>query len=155
MRPSRASPARFHVASASRFAEKDPYRAVTHNKGIMNGVDAVVIATGNDWRAVEAGAHALASSTGRYRSLSRWRKGTDGGLQGELRIPMAVGTVGGMTKYHRCADLALRIMEIDGARDLEMIIACAGLAANLAALLALATEGIQRGHMRLHERHQP
>ena len=140
------------VIEAWRFADSDPYRAATHNKGIMNGIDAVAVATGNDWRAVEAGAHAFASMTGRYRSLSRWSKGADGALEGELVLPMAVGTVGGMTRYHGCAALALRLMEVGGARDLEMTMACAGLATNLAAILALATEGIQRGHMRLHGR---
>ena len=142
------------VIQAWRLADRDPYRAATHNKGIMNGIDAVAVASGNDWRAIEAGAHAFAASTGRYRSLSRWRKGAGGELEGELRMPMAIGTVGGMTKYHGCAALSLKIMEIESVKDLEMIMASAGLASNLAAMLALATEGIQRGHMRLHERHQ-
>jgi len=137
-----------------RLAENDPYRAATHNKGIMNGIDAVLVATGNDWRAVEAGAHAFAAASGRYRSLSRWTHGADGALEGELRIPMAVGIVGGMTKFHSCAALSLRIMEVSDVKDLEMIIASVGLASNLAAMLALATEGIQRGHMRLHARHE-
>ncbi len=141
------------VIEAFRFADCDPYRAATHNKGIMNGVDAVVVATGNDWRAVEAGAHAMASMTGRYRPLSHWWKSEDGALAGEIRLPVPVGITGGMTRYHRTADLALKIMEVSNVKDLEMIVACTGLASNLAAMLALATEGIQRGHMRLHQRH--
>ncbi len=141
------------MIEAYRLADSDPYRAATHNKGIMNGIDAVLMATGNDWRAVEAGAHAFAARTGRYRSLTRWEHGTDGALEGEIRVPMAVGIVGGMTKFHSCAALSLRIMEVSDAKDLEMIIASTGLASNLAAMLALATEGIQRGHMRLHGRH--
>jgi len=141
------------VIEAFKFADSDPYRAVTHNKGIMNGIDAVLIATGNDWRAVEAGAHAMACISGKYRSLTKWVKGDDGSLEGYIRLPMAVGIVGGMTKFHKCAELALKIMEISSAKDLEMVIACTGLASNLAALLALSTEGIQRGHMRLHQRH--
>jgi hydroxymethylglutaryl-CoA reductase len=141
------------VIDAYLLADHDPYRAATHNKGMMNGIDAVLVATGNDWRAVEAGAHAFAAATGRYRSLSRWTRGTDGALEGEVRVPMAVGIVGGMTKFHPCAALSLRIMEVSDAKDLEMIVACVGLASNLGAMLALATEGIQRGHMRLHARH--
>jgi hydroxymethylglutaryl-CoA reductase len=139
------------VAAASRFAEDDPYRAATHNKGIMNGVDAVVIATGNDWRGVEAGAHAFAASSGRYRPLGTWT--VEGELLvGRLIMPMAVGTVGGTLQVHRGAQLALRILGVRSARALGMIIGCVGLASNLAALRALATEGIQRGHMALHDR---
>jgi len=139
------------IAAASRFAEEDPYRAATHNKGIMNGVDAVVIATGNDWRGVEAGAHAYAASSGRYRPLATWR--IDGQrLIGRLAMPMAVGTVGGTLQAHRGARLALRILGVESARVLASIIGCVGLASNLAALRALATEGIQRGHMALHNR---
>jgi hydroxymethylglutaryl-CoA reductase len=139
------------IAAASRFAEDDPYRAATHNKGIMNGVDAVVIATGNDWRGVEAGAHAYAAATGRYRPLATWSLEGDA-LVGRLVMPMAVGTVGGTLQAHPSARLALRILEIASARDLGMVIGCVGLASNLAALRALATEGIQRGHMALHNR---
>jgi len=139
---------------AALLAASDPWRAATHNKGIMNGVDAVAVATGNDWRAIEAGAHAYAAMGGRYRSLTTWRKDeADGALAGTLRMPIQAGLVGGMTKYHRCAALALAMMDVTSARELEMVMACAGLATNLAALLALSTEGIQRGHMRLHSRH--
>jgi hydroxymethylglutaryl-CoA reductase len=139
------------IAAASRFAEDDPYRAATHNKGIMNGVDAVVIATGNDWRGVEAGAHAYAARSGRYRPLAIWRA-VEGALHGELELPMAVGTVGGTLQVHAGARLAQRILGVDSASDLAMVIACVGLASNLAALRALATEGIQRGHMALHNK---
>jgi hydroxymethylglutaryl-CoA reductase len=139
------------VALASRFAEMDPYRAVTHNKGIMNGVDAVVIASGNDFRAIEAGAHAYAARTGRYAPLSVWRAdGED--LVGELEMPLAVGCVGGTLRVHPVAQLALKLARIERADDLAMLAASVGLASNLAALRALATEGIQRGHMSLHAR---
>ena len=134
------------------FAVADPYRAATHNKGIMNGVDAVLIATGNDWRAVEAGAHAYAVKDGRYTSLSRWWVGENGNLNGELEMPMAVGTVGGATRVHPVAQASLAIMKIDTARALAEVIVSVGLAQNLAALRALATEGIQQGHMVLHAR---
>jgi hydroxymethylglutaryl-CoA reductase len=142
------------VVAASRFAEDDPYRAATHNKGIMNGVDAVVIATGNDWRGVEAGAHAFAAASGRYRPLATWRQSEDGGgdLLGSLEMPMAVGTVGGTLQAHAGARLAQRLLGVTSATTLGMIIGAAGLASNLAALRALATEGIQRGHMALHRR---
>ncbi|MBC8131476.1 MAG: hydroxymethylglutaryl-CoA reductase, degradative [Deltaproteobacteria bacterium] len=142
------------IVAASRFAEDDPYRAATHNKGIMNGVDAVVIATGNDWRGVEAGAHAFAASTGRYRPLSVWREGEAGDLVGFMEMPMSVGTVGGSVKAHAGARLAQRILgpTVKSAGDLAMIIGSAGLASNLAALRALCTDGIQRGHMALHGR---
>lgn len=142
------------IASASTFAELDPYRAATHNKGIMNGVDALMLATGNDWRAVEAGAHAYAASSGGYKPLCVWRRGQDGELQGRLKMPMAVGIVGGATRLHACARLALRIMGVESAGELARIAAAVGMASNLAALRALATEGIQKGHMRLHRRSQ-
>ena len=140
------------IIEAWAFAAADPYRAATHNKGIMNGVDAVVIATGNDWRAIEAGAHAYAARDGRYTSLSIWGKDADGNLTGELEVPMAVGIVGGATKVHPAAKAALKLMGVKTAAELAGIIASVGLAQNLAALRALATEGIQRGHMSLHAR---
>lgn len=139
------------VASASRFAELDPYRATTHNKGIMNGVDAVLVATGQDWRAVEAGAHAYAARSGVYRPLAVWRD--DGvALVGELVMPLAVGTVGGALHSHPSARFALEMAGIANADKLAAVAAAAGIATNLAALRALATEGIQRGHMSLHAR---
>ena len=131
-------------------AEDDPYRAATHNKGIMNGVDAVVIATGNDWRGVEAGAHSFAAVSGRYRPLATWRE-EGGDLVGALEMPMAVGTVGGTLRAHAGARLAQRLLGVTSATSLGMIVGAAGLASNLAALRALATEGIQRGHMALHK----
>ncbi|HNT53473.1 MAG TPA: hydroxymethylglutaryl-CoA reductase, degradative [Anaerolineaceae bacterium] len=140
------------ILAAWAFAAADPYRAATHNKGIMNGIDAVVMATANDWRAIEAGAHAYAARTGRYTSLSTWSKDADGNLLGELELPMAVGTVGGATRVHPAARAALKLMGVKTARDLAEIITAVGLAQNLAALRALATEGIQRGHMSLHAR---
>jgi hydroxymethylglutaryl-CoA reductase len=140
------------IIEAWAFAAADPYRAATHNKGIMNGVDAVVLATGNDWRAVEAGAHAYAAVNGRYTSLSAWGKDEQGNLTGSLEMPMAVGIVGGATKVHPTARAALKLMQIKTASDLAEIIVSVGLAQNLAALRALATEGIQRGHMGLHAR---
>ncbi|NMB67569.1 MAG: hydroxymethylglutaryl-CoA reductase, degradative [Chloroflexi bacterium] len=140
------------VIAAWAFAAADPYRAATHNKGIMNGVDAVVIATGNDWRAIEAGAHAYAAREGRYTSLSTWGMDRDGNLTGSLEMPMAVGTVGGATRVHPAARAALKLMGIQSAGQLAEIIVSVGLAQNLAALRALATEGIQRGHMGLHAR---
>ena len=139
------------ILNASRFAELDPYRAATHNKGIMNGVDAVVIATGNDWRAVEAGAHAFAARTGRYQPLAVWRReGTD--LVGMLEMPMALGTVGGTLRVHPAARRSLRMLGVTDAQELACIAAAVGLASNLAAVRALATDGIQRGHMGLHAR---
>ena len=145
------------IVAASRFAEDDPYRAATHNKGIMNGVDAVVIATGNDWRGVEAGAHAFAAADGRYRPLAVWRQENKGGgdLVGSLEMPMAVGTVGGTLHAHAGARLAQRLLGVTDAKQLAMIVGSAGLASNLAALRALASEGIQRGHMALHRKSQP
>jgi hydroxymethylglutaryl-CoA reductase len=140
------------VIAAWAFAVADPYRAATHNKGIMNGVDAVVIATGNDWRAIEAGAHAYAARSGRYTSLSTWGMDRDGNLVGSLEMPMAVGTVGGATRVHPAGRAALKLMGIQSAGQLAEIIVSVGLAQNLAALRALATEGIQRGHMGLHAR---
>ncbi len=140
------------IIEAYAFAAADPYRAATHNKGIMNGVDAVVIATGNDWRAIEAGAHSYAARSGKYTSLSTWGKDKDGSLVGTLEMPMAVGIVGGATKVHPTAQAALRVMGVSNARELAEIIVCVGLAQNLAAIRALATEGIQRGHMGLHAR---
>jgi hydroxymethylglutaryl-CoA reductase len=141
------------IVNASRFAELDPYRAATHNKGIMNGVDAVVIATGNDWRAVEAGAHAFASRNGRYQPLTTWRQEDEGNtLVGKLEMPLAVGTVGGTLRVHPAARLSLRILGIRDAQELACIAASVGLASNLAALRAMATVGIQRGHMGLHAR---
>jgi hydroxymethylglutaryl-CoA reductase len=140
------------IIEAWAFAAADPYRAATHNKGIMNGVDAVVISTGNDWRAVEAGAHAYAARDGRYTSLSTWSKDAHGDLIGELEMPMAVGIVGGATKVHPGAQGALALMDVKTASELAGIIVAVGLAQNMAALRALATEGIQRGHMSLHAR---
>ncbi len=147
-----AAQIRDRIVSATRMAWLDPYRAATHNKGIMNGVDAVLLATGNDWRAVEAGAHAYAARDGSYRSLSNWYVGDDGSLRGSLTLPMAVGIVGGATKVHPTARLALKILEAASAEELAFCVASAGLANNFAALRALATEGIQRGHMTLHGR---
>jgi hydroxymethylglutaryl-CoA reductase len=140
------------IVEAWAFAAVDPYRAATHNKGIMNGIDSVLIATGNDWRAVEAGAHAYAARSGRYTSLSEWRVTEDGSLEGELKLPLAVGTVGGATRVHPTAKAALALMGIERAQELAEVIASVGLAQNLAALRALATEGIQKGHMSLHAR---
>jgi len=140
------------IIEAWAFAASDPYRAATHNKGIMNGVDAVVIATGNDWRAIEAGAHAYAARNGKYTSLSTWGKNKDGNLVGSLEMPMAVGIVGGATKVHPSAQAAVKLMGVKTASELAEIIVSVGLAQNLAALRALATEGIQRGHMSLHAR---
>jgi hydroxymethylglutaryl-CoA reductase len=139
------------ILNASRFAELDPYRAATHNKGIMNGVDAVVIATGNDWRAVEAGAHAFATRTGRYQPLAIWRRDGDV-LVGFLEMPMALGTVGGTLRVHPAARLSLRMLGVTDAQELACIAAAVGLASNLAAVRALASDGIQRGHMGLHAR---
>ena len=140
------------IIEAWAFAAVDPYRAATHNKGIMNGVDAVVLATGNDWRSVEAGAHAYAARKGRYGSLSGWKKGSNGELVGEIELPMAVGIVGGATLVHPTAKANLKLMQVESARELGGIIAAVGLAQNLGALRALATVGIQEGHMALHAR---
>jgi len=140
------------VIAAWAFAEADPYRAATHNKGIMNGIDPVVIATGNDWRAIEAGAHAYAARAGRYTSLSTWGIDDQGNLSGSLELPMAVGIVGGATRVHPTARACLKLMGVHTASELAEIIVSVGLAQNLAALRALSTEGIQRGHMGLHAR---
>jgi hydroxymethylglutaryl-CoA reductase len=142
------------IAAASRFAELDPYRACTHNKGIMNGLDAVLLATGQDWRAVEAGAHAYAARSGTYKPLAVWHEteAQGGGLAGELVMPLAVGTVGGALHVHPAARLALELADVTTADQLAAVAGAAGLATNLAALRALATEGIQRGHMALHAR---
>jgi hydroxymethylglutaryl-CoA reductase len=151
--PSLGAEVRAAIAAASRFAEADPYRAATHNKGIMNGVDAVLLATGQDWRAVEAGAHAYAALHGGYRPLATWREDSAAGaICGTLTMPLAVGTVGGALHVHAGARAALRIAGVTRADQLARIAAAAGLASNLAALRALATEGIQRGHMSLHAR---
>ena len=154
------------IVHANAFALADPYRAATHNKGILNGIDAVAIATGNDWRAIEAGAHAYAARDGQYRGLTEWRVITDndmpGGqtegaqrklaLYGRLEMPLAVGIVGGATRAHPTAQVALKILGVSSARELAEIMVAVGLAQNLAAIRALATEGIQRGHMALHAR---
>lgn len=140
------------IEQAWAFAAADPYRAATHNKGIMNGIDAVVLATGNDWRAVEAGAHAYAAREGRYTSLSTWQRDGQGNLVGSLELPLALGIVGGATRVHPTARVALKILGVQTARELAEIVASVGLAQNLAALRALATEGIQKGHMSLHAR---
>ncbi len=150
-----------NIAHANAFAVADPYRAATHNKGIFNGIDAVALATGNDWRAIGAGAHAWAARDGQYRALTEWtvKQGRRGAgesaawlLKGRLELPLAVGTVGGATRAHPTAQVALKILGTQSARELSEIMAAVGLAQNLAALRALATEGIQRGHMSLHAR---
>ncbi len=140
------------VLEAHAFAEVDPYRATTHNKGIMNGIDAVALATGNDWRAIEAGAHAYAARSGVYKPLTTWERSAEGDLIGSIELPLAAGTVGGATRSHPQARYALQILGVKHARELAEIMAAVGLAQNLAALRALAMEGIQRGHMRLHAR---
>ncbi|MEM2963161.1 MAG: hydroxymethylglutaryl-CoA reductase, degradative, partial [Candidatus Anstonellales archaeon] len=140
------------ILDAYEFAANDVYRCATHNKGIMNGIDAVVIATGNDFRAIEAGAHSFASLSGGYRPLTRYWKNSEGDLEGEIEIPVAVGTVGGATKVHPVARVALKILGVKSAKELGCVLAAVGLAQNFAALRALSTEGIQRGHMRLAAR---
>ena len=135
---------------AYHFAEADPYRAATHNKGVMNGISAVVLATGNDTRAVEAGAHAYASRSGRYTSMTHWEITNDGNLAGSIELPMAVGLIGGATKLHPMARAALKILKVSSAQELARVIAAVGLAQNFAAMKALATTGIQKGHMSLH-----
>jgi hydroxymethylglutaryl-CoA reductase len=150
--PAQGEAVRDGIVRASRFAEADPYRATTHNKGIMNGIDPVVIATGNDWRAAESGAHAFAARDGRYRPLCIWRKGDDGNLVGTMEIPLALGIVGGPARMHKGAAIGLKIAGVSSAQELAMLTACVGMASNMAALRALATDGIQRGHMALHAR---
>ena len=140
------------IVLAYEFADSDPYRATTHNKGIMNGIDPVVIATGNDWRAVEAGAHAYAARHGAYRSMTSWSVDVEGNLVGELELPMAIGIVGGATRVHPMAKLALEILDIRSSSELSQVIVAVGLAQNLGALKALVTDGIQKGHMALHSR---
>ncbi|SDI36836.1 hydroxymethylglutaryl-CoA reductase, degradative [Proteiniclasticum ruminis] len=140
------------ILRAYAFAEVDPFRAATHNKGIMNGVVPVVLATGNDTRAIESGAHAYASITGTYKPLTVWEKDHDGNLVGTIELPMAVGLVGGATKIHPQAQVAVKMLGVKTSSELAMIIASVGLAQNLAALKVLATEGVQRGHMSLHAR---
>ncbi len=161
------------IAHANAFAVVDPYRAATHNKGILNGIDAVALATGNDWRAIEAGAHAYASRDGQYRALTQWQvresaedhqlnfrgDGDDldsdlrsSSLYGRLELPLSVGIVGGSTRSHPVAQVVMKVLNVDTARELSEVMAAVGLAQNLAALRALATEGIQRGHMGLHAR---
>ncbi|MCA0353418.1 MAG: hydroxymethylglutaryl-CoA reductase, degradative [Chloroflexi bacterium] len=134
------------------FAAVDPYRATTHNKGILNGIDPVLLATGQDWRAIESGAHAYAARDGRYTSLTTWEQDAEGNLVGTLTMPLAVGIVGGAVKVHPTAAAALKLLNVSSARELAEVCVCAGLASNLAAMRALATEGIQRGHMSLHAR---
>ncbi len=139
----------YAIEEASHFAELDPYRAATSNKGVMNGIDAVLIATGNDWRAVEAGVHAYAARSGQYRSITRWRMQGDH-LVGELEAPIITGCVGGVTKLHPIAKLALRLMKVKTADQLSRIVAATGLLQNLAAINALVSDGIVKGHMKLH-----
>jgi hydroxymethylglutaryl-CoA reductase len=141
-----------NIVEAAVFAEVDPYRAATHNKGIMNGIDAVLIATGNDWRAVESGAHAYTARNGQYTSMTKWWADGNGNLRGKLTLPMAIGTVGGATKVHPTAKITLQILGLKSARELSEVVVAVGLAQNLAAIRALATDGIQLGHMALHAR---
>jgi hydroxymethylglutaryl-CoA reductase len=138
------------ILDAWAFAYADAYRAATHNKGIMNGIDAVVVATGNDWRAAEAGAHAFASLSGKYLPLTKYSKDGDGNLVGEIELPLVVATFGGATKTHPLAQIALKILGVKTSRELACVLASVGLANNFAALRALSTEGIQAGHMNLH-----
>lgn len=138
------------VVDAYTFAANDPYRACTHNKGIMNGIDAVVIATGNDWRAIEAGAHAYAAISGKYLPLTKWEKTANGNLHGEICLPLALGLVGGATKTHPLAQVSLKILGVKTSKELAEIVASVGLAQNFAALRALSTVGINLGHMKLH-----
>jgi hydroxymethylglutaryl-CoA reductase len=140
------------IAYASAFAETDPYRGATHNKGALNGIIAVILATGNDHRAIEAGAHAYAALNGKYTSLSRWTKNSTGDLEGVIELPMAVGLIGGAVKTHPIAKVAMKILGVKSANEFAEVLAAVGLAQNLGALRALASEGIQRGHMSLHAR---
>ncbi|MGC1181330.1 hydroxymethylglutaryl-CoA reductase, degradative [Legionella sp.] len=137
------------LQEASIFAEMDAYRAATHNKGVMNGIDPVLIATGNDWRAVEAGVHAYAARDGRYQAITRWRY-QNNALIGQLTAPIIVGTIGGVTSLHPTAKMCLRMMNISSANELSQVIAAVGLVQNLGAIKALCTEGIIQGHMKLH-----
>jgi hydroxymethylglutaryl-CoA reductase len=139
------------IVQASRFASADPYRAATHNKGIMNGIDALALATGQDWRAIEAGAHAFACREGRYQPLSSWSV-ADGHLNGRIELPLALGTVGGPIRLHPGVQLALKLLRVASARELAMVFASVGLAQNLGAIRALGSVGIQKGHMALHAR---
>ncbi|WP_285439368.1 hydroxymethylglutaryl-CoA reductase, degradative [Carnobacterium sp. ISL-102] len=143
---------RDRLIEAGQLAYVDPYRAVTHNKGIMNGIDAVVLASGNDWRAISAGAHAYASNSGQYRSLSVWKKADNGDLIGQLTLPLPVGSVGGSISIHPAAKFSKRLMGYQSAKELEAVIVSVGLAQNFSALKALVTEGIQKGHMGLQAR---
>jgi hydroxymethylglutaryl-CoA reductase len=140
------------IVNASAFAAADPYRAATHNKGAMNGIIAVILATGNDHRAIEAGAHAYAAINGKYSSLSTWEKNENGDLKGTIELPMAVGLIGGAVRTHPIAKIAVKILGVKTANEFAEVLAAVGLAQNLAALRALAHEGIQRGHMALHAR---
>jgi hydroxymethylglutaryl-CoA reductase len=140
------------VAYASAFAAADPYRAATHNKGAMNGIVAVILATGNDHRAIEAGGHAYAAFNGAYTTFSKWTKNKNGDLEGEIELPMAVGLIGGAVKTHPIARIAMKILGVKSANEFAEVLAAVGLAQNLAALRALSSEGIQRGHMSLHAR---
>jgi hydroxymethylglutaryl-CoA reductase len=140
------------VAYASAFAAADPYRAATHNKGAMNGIVAVVLATGNDHRAIEAGGHAYAAFNGAYTTFSKWTKNKNGDLEGEIELPMAVGLIGGAVKTHPIARITMKILGVKSANEFAEVLAAVGLAQNLAALRALSSEGIQRGHMSLHAR---
>lgn len=139
------------IEQAYLFADADVYRACTHNKGVMNGIDPVAIATGNDWRAIEAGAHAYSCRKGTYKPMTQWRRNENGDLEGFIELPMAVGTVGGVTKLHPTAKAALRLLGNPGSQGLAEILCAVGLAQNLSALRALASEGIQKGHMYLHQ----
>jgi hydroxymethylglutaryl-CoA reductase len=140
------------IAYASAFAVADPFRAATHNKGVLNGIIAVVLATGNDHRAIEAGAHAYAALKGQYTSISNWTKNKDGDLEGSIELPMAVGLIGGVVKTHPIARIAMKILNVKSANEFAEVLAAVGLAQNLGALRALSNEGIQRGHMSLHAR---
>ena len=143
---------RDRLIEAYQFAYIDPYRAVTNNKGIMNGIDAIVLASGNDWRAISAGAHAYASRNGQYRSLTTWKKAENGDLLGSLTLPLPVGAVGGSINFHPAAKMTKEILGYRSASELESIIVSVGLAQNFSAIKALVTEGIQKGHMGLHSR---
>ncbi|MCL4395758.1 MAG: hydroxymethylglutaryl-CoA reductase, degradative [Chloroflexi bacterium] len=140
------------IVAAQALAEVDPYRAATHNKGIMNGIDAVVVATANDWRGAEAGAHAYAARSGQYRALTTWEREPNGDLSGSIELPIPSGIIGGTTTAHPGAQIALKILGVKTAQEFAGVLAAVGLAQNLGALRALAGEGIQRGHMSLHAR---